>query len=71
MARQLIYGNWVRIVVLSWSWARPILQRTVMISPLEIHKYMDSAEAVLGDLVEKKSQEYKPNKSLKVTRWSG
>jgi superfamily II DNA helicase RecQ len=30
-----------------------------------------SAEAVLGDLVEKKSQEYKPNKSRKVTRWSG
>ena len=30
-----------------------------------------SAETVLGDLVEKKSQEYKPNKSRKVTRWSG
>jgi hypothetical protein len=29
------------------------------------------AEAVLGDLVEKKSQEYKPNKSRNVTRWSG
>jgi hypothetical protein len=30
-----------------------------------------SAEAVLGDLAEKKSQEYKPNKSRNVTRWSG
>src|SRR5712664_685109 len=34
MARQPIYGNWVRIVVLSWLWERPILQRTVVISPL-------------------------------------
>ena len=58
MARRPTYGNWVRIVVLSWLLPVGDTNTVENRRDIALGKYTHiwiSAEAVLGDLVEKKS----------------